>query len=176
MKTYSECVGGSRTSGDCVVQRWVRVYLASAVCIFVFTAAAKLTADYTPEELLLRDPFISFLTARQLVFLVAFIELGVAALIAVNLKHSPMTGLCLALWLSVLFLLYRIGFMTAPESVRTVCRCFGGPGSILGKYSDLAAFVLLAYLLALGGVSVLLVRRSSRITHALRREHRGENA
>ena len=130
----------------------VFLYLVSAIVIFSTAALAKITAPYTQQELRLHDPFISFLTVKQLVILATGVEMPLAALIFMNLKRSPRTGLVLVLWLAAIFLAYRLGFAFAPENALygTVCKCFGGPGSIIGKYSDVLAWSLLAYLLGVG--------------------------
>jgi len=133
-------------------------YLLSAMFIFTLSAAGKLLSDFTAEEMTMRDSFISFLTNRQLLFSIAIIEVVITVLIGLNVRRSPTVSLGLTLWLSSLFLLYRIGFWLAPGNPGT-CKCFG-VGGVLGKHvrADSISLLLLTYLLVIGGILFFMTR------------------
>lgn len=128
------------------------VYVYSAVVIFAFAAIAKLTAPYTADELKLRDPFFSFLTVEQLLDLSAGSEGILVGLLILKGKTAPRFAVRLTLWFAMLFLLYRFGVMFSPDGTGAICKCFGGPGGIIGKYSDGLAWSLLGYLIGVGGL------------------------
>ena len=54
----------------------LRSYLFFAAIVFSGTAVAKLLSDFSDEELKSYDPFLRFLTAGQLIVLVALLEIG----------------------------------------------------------------------------------------------------
>lgn len=131
------------------------VYLISAALVLLFAAYSKWTTRIAPEQLQLKDPFIAFLTEGQLLHIVAIVEIIVSVIIVCCIKRSPLLGVTACLWLSTLFVLYRLGFVLAPESYGRSCRCLGGVGSVLGARSDEVAPFMLAYLLV-GGLVLFI--------------------
>lgn len=134
-------------------------YLISSVIILSFAIFAKLTAHYSQGELQLHDPFIPFLTVGQLLVVSVIVEIIVIWFVASVRNRNIAVGA--VLWLTILLIVYRVGFAFSPEHTDTVCKCFGGSGGIIGKRSDELAWLLLAYLF-LGGCIItlrLLLRR-----------------
>jgi len=130
----------------------VMLYLISAASIFAFAGIAKLTATYSGTELNQQDAFLSFLNVKDVLYMASFVEFAVGVCIIMSIPRRPHVGVRLALWLSLLFVIYRIGVaLSPPKPIGALsCRCFGSPGGILGKHSDSLALALLAYLLVAG--------------------------
>ena len=130
----------------------LKSYLFFAAIVFSGTAVAKLLSDFSDEELKSYDPFLRFLTAGQLIVLVAPLEIGVVVYALFNFFRRPVFALRSVMWLSSLFACYRIGF--APSEGES-CKCWG-VGSLLGKMDDstvdLASMILLGTMLMIGGV------------------------
>lgn len=124
-------------------------YLASAILIFSLAATAKLVGRKVPAQIHMADPFIWFLTGGQLLTIVSVLEISVVILIALNMRRSPTRVIGLVLWLASVFLLYRIGFVLAPEYAGASCKCLGG---IFGSRSDLVALGMIVYLLTFGSL------------------------
>jgi len=133
-------------------QTLTSVYLLSAILIFTGATLAKVSSKYTSDELRLRDPFLHFLTEKQVLFIACFIELLVAGIILLTLKRAPCVGLGLSLWLSTAFVIYHMGVLLSPYAGAggTACICFGGTGGILGKAGELVSAALLGYLVLFG--------------------------
>ena len=132
----------------------LKSYLFFAAIVFSGTAVAKLLSDFSDTELKSYDPFLRFLTAGQLIVLVALLEIGVVVYALFNFFRRPVFALRSVMWLSSLFACYRIGFAFAPSEGES-CKCWG-VGSLLGKMDDstvdLASMILLATMLVIGGV------------------------
>ena len=149
-------MGGSRTMArkHVTFALLVRPYLfVTAACLF-FAAYSKWTSHIAPEELRLVDPFLSFLSEGQLLNLVSIFEVIVAGSVVYFAWHRPIHGVVTSLWLSSIFVLYRLGFLLAPERYGQSCRCLGGGGGLLGGHSDAIAALMLAFFLAGGAVAL----------------------
>ena len=94
----------------------LKSYLFFAAIVFSGTAAVKLLSDFSFSDVELRsyDPFLRFLTAGQLMVLVALLEIGVVVYVLFNFFRRPVFALRSVMWLSSLFACYRIGFAFAP--------------------------------------------------------------
>lgn len=148
--------------------RLATIYLVSSIVIFCFSIFAKLSAHYTHEELQLHDPFIAFLTVGQLLVISICVETLVIGIAIANCsKISQHKAIGIVMWLTFLLILYRIGFLLAPDHMGTICKCFGGPGGILGKQSDTVAWILLGYLIIFGGITAarLAIEKTSLSRH-----------
>jgi len=143
----------------------IRFYIGSAVAIFCFSIVAKVAAHYTYAELRLHDPFLRFLTVWQLLLVSIIIEALAIGIISANYYKSPNIAIGCVLWLTLLLILYRIGFLFSPDHTGTICKCFGGPGGIVGKFSDTLAWLLLIYLFILGAVTALWSSMSTYSRH-----------
>ncbi len=145
----------------------LRSYLISASLIFLLSAVAKISAHYTPRNWALRDPFVTFMTTREITVLASLVELTTAALILFNLGKRPMLGFGLVLWLGLLLLVYRIGWSLAPGTFGTTCKCLGGPGGLLGEHSDYVPRLLLGYILVAAPLLGAAFARPGRILTAV---------
>ena len=145
----------------------LKSYLFFAAIVFSGTAVAKLWSDFSDTELKSYDPFLRFLTAGQLIVLVALLEIGVVVYVLFNFFRRPVFALRSVMWLSSLFACYRIGFAFAPSEGES-CKCWG-VGSLLGKMDDstvdLASMILLATMLTIGGVLMWLTRKNRTAIH-----------
>jgi hypothetical protein len=142
--------------------RLIGVYLAAAVGVLVCTAALKLLAALGESRALSHsDPVFTFLSIRQITFTAAVLELVVAAGV-VGLEENAQR-LWLLVWLSSMFLVYRIGLQWIHSAV--TCPCLGGPAItfLSAKAQDVISKCLLAYLLAPS--AVLIVRHSLKERH-----------
>ena len=79
----------------------LRSYLFFAAIVFSGTAVAKLLSDFSDEELKSYDTFLRFLTAGQLIVLVALLEIGVVVYVLFNFFRRPVFALRSAMWLAV---------------------------------------------------------------------------
>ena len=102
----------------------LRSYLFFAAIVFSGTAVAKLLSDFGDTELKSYDPFLRFLTAGQLIVLVALLESGVVVYALFNFFRHPVFALRSVMWLSSLFACYRIGFALAPSEGES-CKSWG---------------------------------------------------
>jgi hypothetical protein len=149
---------GERRGGPALIKRrLVAWYLASAVVIFSAASLSKALSPWTDQERRLHDPFFTFLTGQQLIFISIFLEVSLVVLIIRNFVSKPNSALWLTLWLSALLAAYRAGWAFSPPRPGAICKCFGGVGGIMGGRSDLLALIILTYLLSVGGALALLV-------------------
>lgn len=139
-------------------------YLCFAAVIFAGTAVAKLLSDFSNPDLRGADPFVRFISAKHLMIFVAILEIGVATFILKNLFRAPKSGLFAVLWLTGLFVIYRIGFAFSPDQ-GVACKCFG-VGTLIGKseaMEDLASMILLFLLLVPGGILLWMMRENRNV-------------
>jgi hypothetical protein len=141
--------------------RLARLLLMSAGWIFLLTAGIKFMSAMQEVRVLGRpDPLLEFLSTRQLLALTALLEAGVAAVILwAGRAVAVSEKLLLVLWLSTMFLLYRLGLWWI--GYQGGCNCMGDAAHWLGtspEHLDTAAKVLLLYLLMMSSV-LLLTRR-----------------
>jgi hypothetical protein len=97
----------------------------------------------------MRDPFLSVITQGELLYIAAVLELAVALAVTYLLRKHQTTALAIVLWLSVLFLLYRIGLTSASGSSGASCKCLA---AVFDRQSDTVALILLGYLLGAGSL------------------------
>lgn len=57
----------------------VQIFLGLCAGVFLLTAAAKLASDFADPRLAQPDPLVWFLSSRQLLILVALLEIGVGS-------------------------------------------------------------------------------------------------
>jgi hypothetical protein len=125
----------------------MKLFLKAAMTLLIITASAKLLMVLGEARILgSADPLISFLSNRQVLFLVGALELWVAYMI----YRSPgaLLSLSLVAWLSTLFLLYRVGLWGT--GFQGTCGCLGNLAEMLGVKPatlDLVVKTMLAYLL-----------------------------
>lgn len=132
-------------------------YLCFCVLSFIVTATGKLSSDFSLPLMNAADPVFFFIKAKYLLIGISLVELAVAFfLIRKILTHRPMKGVKFVLWLSSLFVLYRVAFLFSPARLGT-CKCFG-VGSFFGfmeESSDFYSLIILGMML-LGGMMFVL--------------------
>jgi hypothetical protein len=102
-----------------VVRRW---FVRIALGILVITAILKLVSVASEARVLgASDPLLDFLTTRQVLLLAAVFELAVVAAIFVN--RNMLTRCGLLLWISAVFVAYRVGL--AAVGFEGYCPCLG---------------------------------------------------
>lgn len=151
------------------LKKLLSYYLYFASAVFLTTATSKLFSDFSSVSLKLMDPVLRIFTVGQLLVLVAAMEIGVAAYVLLCMRKKPTSALQAVMWLSSLFLLYRVGFVLAPGGAGA-CKCFG-VGSFFGKMeplADMASLLLLALLVVPGVFLLVLSRRLRPIALSLR--------
>jgi hypothetical protein len=120
-------------------------YLKSvAILLFLAGAAKLISASQKLAVLTMPDPLIGFLSVRQIDNIVGVLEVVLAGYIFTPRKVLFQLGL--VAWLSVLFIIYRIGLTLV--GFRGMCPCLGNASSWL-KTSDASinniAKIMLAY-------------------------------
>src|ERR1043165_3376221 len=138
--------------------RLEQAFVSSAAVLLLLTAVAKLFSLTGSVGILdTRDPVFSFLNTRQMLLLVALIEIAVASFVLLR-RMEIQTDLLLIAWLGSLFGLYRLALWFAHS--QKPCKCLGGALDWTGL-SDTAirgiTFAMFVYLL-LGGPVLLFVR------------------
>ncbi|MGC8744837.1 MAG: MauE/DoxX family redox-associated membrane protein [Verrucomicrobiia bacterium] len=132
-------------------------YYKLSLLIFVITGISKLILSMQEDRFLsVAHPLFSPLTNRQVFSIVGFIELIIAALIAVESKYILKS--LFILWISSVFIIYRltmhyIGF-------KGPCGCLGNLKDIL-NVSDYISLALLIYLFAGSSISLYIIKKSS---------------
>jgi len=122
--------------------------LVGAAILFV-TGTLKLIGLFTSRSEIGPDPLFSFLTIRQLLFVSAALEIGVA-FAAIFLRPIRLRA-CLLAWLATLFAIYRIGLWCV--GYNGPCRCAGPIGNwVPGHEGTVSALIrgALFYLLLAG--------------------------
>jgi hypothetical protein len=106
--------------------RIIKWYVRSVAGILFVTAAAKFFSVYrSGGSVTAVDPVFIFIRTDVLLVLVALLETGCAVLLWLIKKQR--TQLLLIMWLSTLFLTYRVGLLLVGYS--GPCSCFGKPQS-----------------------------------------------
>src|SRR4051812_41577691 len=89
-----------------ILMRFTQAYLIFCILIFGFAAVGKLTSNFADPSMVKPDPFLIWLTNKQLLFIAAGVEvIGVVALGFLCVKN-PFKGLLVALWLCSMFVVY----------------------------------------------------------------------
>ena len=141
------------------VMKTIQVWLVGASAILLFTGMAKLLTAISDAKFLgLPDPLFTFLPNRQFLLRGGSVEFIVAIS---ALKHADdRIKVGLIVWVSTLFLAYRIGLWLV--GFKGNCSCIGNYGDLLRltpKQADALAKMLLAYLLLPG--CYFLLRKTS---------------
>lgn len=122
------------------------LFTQSAAVIFMFTAVGKLVASGGCARILdLPDP-VFLISTRRVLQAAALIELVVAVLCFSS--RAPRLNLGLICWLSVDFVLYRIGLGLV--GYRNPCQCLGALTDSLNvsaESADIISKIILSYLL-----------------------------
>jgi hypothetical protein len=101
-----------------VRQRFLRIALG----VLIATALLKLVSVASEARGLgISDPLFNFLTTRQVLLLAAVFELGTVAAVFVN--RNILTRCGLLLWISAVFVAYRVGL--AAVGFEGYCPCLG---------------------------------------------------
>lgn len=148
------------------MSRFSRWFLSSTILILATTALLKLVAALQSlDAIRAADPLFPFLSTRQMLVCAAALEFSVVALL-LRRKEGVDRSLVL-LWLSALFLAYRVGLLII--GCRGPCWCLGDPFKWLGvsrMVLDRVAIGLLAYLV-IGSVTLL----GSHVTNLTSRQY-----
>jgi hypothetical protein len=140
------------------ISRCRPAFLWSASIFLLATAAVKLISVSVGEIHILaqRDPVVWFLPNRQVLLLVAALEILVAgALIFDRLSYFVKTAL--AAWLFTLFLSYRVGLWALGE--QQACKCLGNAAAWLNinpKILDVSMGVFLGFFLVISYLLLFL--------------------
>ena len=125
----------------------IRFFIVSAGVILTVTAIAKLVSSFGDARILeIPDPIAS-LSFRTLFRMVALLELGVA--LVCFFGRRPVLQAALVAWMSVNFLVYRLGLIWV--GYHRPCSCLGNLTDALHvrpEVADAAMKIVLAYLLA----------------------------
>lgn len=134
----------------------IRLFLISAGCILLCTGLLKVLSSLTETKVLgLNDPLFSFLSNRQMLFLVGALELALSRIILS--RRTDMMRAATVAWISGAFLMYRLGLWSI--SFHEPCACLGRAGDWLHLEPTTVDSIMrgiLAYLLC-GSVCALLV-------------------
>lgn len=123
--------------------RW---FIYSAVLILILTAGGKLTSLTSSARILtLPDPLFSFVTNQHLLLLAAGLE--IATVIGVFCLREERYRLALILWLSSLFVMYRLGLWWI--GYKGYCGCLGHTAETLGITKETAESLTLGALVYL---------------------------
>src|SRR5882672_579951 len=90
-------------------------YVGSAIAIFLFAAYAKITSSYPENQLDLPDPFLVFLSSRNLIYIAVGIEVVSSCFLAYIIRRTPDLAVKVTLWISLLFAIYKTGFGYTPS-------------------------------------------------------------
>lgn len=124
-------------------------FIQLALIIFVFFGASKVITSLGSYPSLARtDPVFYFLSTRQLLFLVGFVELIVARLL-VAASFENRVKLLVILWMSLLFASYRLA-LWASGYIGT-CPCFGYIWEWLMVPDIILQRILIGIIVVLGG-------------------------
>jgi hypothetical protein len=123
----------------------------------ILTAVGKLIgAALWAGSGLVGDPFLDFLTTRQLLVVAGLIELGFAFYLENNLMDASRA--LAVLWLSVVFGMYRLGLWIV--GFRGYCKCFGhwAVWLHLSRAQVAVAADVILCLMFLGSIAILVSR------------------
>lgn len=140
-------------------------FVLSCALILAFTGGIKLaSALFQTANFAQPDPLIAVFTMRQVMFAAGVLEVAVAIWLCMNRCQEG--ALWLILWISILFMTYRIGLQAS--GYRGDCQCLGliniwWSGSSMSQ--SITVNFLLGYML--GGSTLSIIFRILR---------RGENA
>lgn len=139
-----------------LLRRWTQSYLVCCMLVFCVAAFGKFTSDLSNISAEKRDPFLTWMTNRELMIGAGLLELSAVIMLAVLSVKNLFKGVLVALWICSIFVVYRVGFYLSPEVANT-CKCFGA-GSLLGKMEARleAASLLILGAMFLGAVSILI--------------------
>ena len=133
-----------------------QVFPFSAAVILLVTGIAKLSSVSGSVGILdTQDPVFSFLNTRQLLLLVALLEIAVG-IMALLRNMAVQTRLLAIAWLASLFGTYRLGLWLV--NYQEPCKCLGGALDWTGLSDAVirrTTFALFLYLL--GGSCILLL-------------------
>jgi hypothetical protein len=152
--TRDQQMGHQETCGTSASIR-KEFFVLSAGAILLITGLAKVVGALGKAQFLdVPDPIFG-IPFRHLMLLVGVLELIIAEVCL--LTNKPKVSTEMVLWISSLFLVYRIGLWAV--GWHRPCRCLGSLTDALHispEAADMAAKCLLAYLLV-GGVTVYLL-------------------
>lgn len=138
------------------LRRSAQSYLVFCMLVFGVASFGKLTSNLSGIAAAKRDPFLTWLTNRELMLGVAIFELSAIIVLALLSVKNPFKGVLVTAWICSIFVVYRLGFFLSPD-VASACKCFGA-GSLLGKMEarlDAMSLLLLVAML-LGAVFMLI--------------------
>lgn len=145
---------GARSEGERKAAKW---FVASAGVILLVTGSAKIFAAFgKAQSLNVPDPIFE-MSLRHVMLLGGLLEVLVAEICLLTKKLQ--LGLRAVIWLSTVFLVYRLGLWWTDW--KQPCRCLGSLTDSLHispESADLIAKSALAYLL-LGGCMILWSQR-----------------
>jgi hypothetical protein len=151
--------GSSVVSKESIIPLIVKWFVRSVAVILFITAAAKCFSVYkSGGSIITMDPLFTFIRTDVLLVLVALLETGCA--VSLCLMKKQRLQLLLIIWLSTLFLFYRIGLLAVGYT--GPCNCLGKPQSWLyfPFFKSLNTIMewVLAYMLILSCVLFGLLR------------------
>lgn len=137
-----------------------RFFVASAGAILAITATAKMISAFGSVRILSNPDPIFGISVRELLFMVASLEL----VVAVVCFRSNRVGLQaqLILWLSAMFVVYRVGLILLGQ--HSGCACLGTVTEVINVSQESADTVMkgiLAYLLIGSSAILFWLRKSS---------------
>ncbi len=142
------------------MERIIRIFLYSAGVLLLATALAKLVSSFGNAGVLgLPDPVFG-IRYRRLFWIAGALELAVASVCFFGRRVS--TKALLVAWLGALFLVYRLGLLSA--GFHMPCRCLGSLTAALGIPEQSADHLMrfaLAYLLVGSCLCLLQLWRHS---------------
>lgn len=141
----------------------VKWYVLSVACILFVTASLKIISVYKSQFSDDRmDPVLIFMRADVLVLAVAALEIiwGILLLVVKDQRKQSL----MILWLSGLFLLYRLGLLGVGYS--GPCHCFGKPQSWQDFHFFTSLNTIMKIVLAYLSIpSLLFLKFISKSTH-----------
>jgi hypothetical protein len=118
------------SSGGRFLRALSAAFLYVSMLVLIITALLKLISIAGHASVLEQpDPLLPFLSNRQLLAIVAIMEIGVASFLAFSRSDSWRKTLAVA-WLMTLFLVYRTGHWVL--GVPGSCSCLGNAADWLG--------------------------------------------
>jgi len=101
-----------------------RLFMVGCSLILLATASAKMVTLFSkPAILSFADPVLGMFTQAQ--SMIAAVALEIIALLLMLYTRSARSAVNIVLWLSGVFLVYRIGYYFSPERGRRFCPCLG---------------------------------------------------
>jgi hypothetical protein len=125
------------------------VFVSSSCTILFLAATAKIQALLKQAPILnLPDPVLPLFSTGQLMLLVSFVEiLVICSVVFLNYQDK---GVSAIMWISGLFLVYRVGLYLSPSHRQVLCPCLGNIDGFLSidKHKmELITDLLFAYLM-----------------------------